>query len=136
MATSDIINYEGIVTEHDNKHVTVHITSEPACTGCHSQGVCSLSESKIIDIAGNYNNLKDGDCVTVQMKQSLGYSAVVLGYLIPFIIVITTLIIFHALGFKEPHAGIIALLSVFVYYSCLLLYKKKISKKFKISLKT
>ena len=135
MSTSKTINYEGIVKEHDNEHVTVHITSEQACTGCHSQGVCSLSENKIIDIAGNYN-LKDGDCVTVQMKQSSGYSAVVLGYLIPLVIVIASLIIFHALGFKESHAGIMALLSIFVYYSCLLLYKKKLSKKFVVSLKT
>ena len=135
MSTSEIINYEGIVKEHDSEHVTVHITSEQACTECHSQGVCSLSENKIIDIAGNYN-LKDGDCVTVQMKQSTGYSAVVLGYLIPFVVVIATLIILNVLNVKESHAGIIALLSVFVYYFCLLLYKKKISRKFEVSLKT
>jgi sigma-E factor negative regulatory protein RseC len=130
------ISHEGIVKEIDNKSVTVQITSKSACAGCHAEGACNLSgkKDKTIDIAGNYN-YKVGDNVTVKMEKSMGYSAVILGYLIPFIIVITTLVVFLALKFKESHAGIIALLSLFPYYLFLLLCKKKISTKFAFSLK-
>jgi sigma-E factor negative regulatory protein RseC len=136
MSDSKTIIHEGIVKKHDNKSVTVQITSKSACSGCHAEGVCSMSgkKDKTIDISGYYN-IKEGDSVIVQMDKSLGFSAVVLGYLIPFVIVIATLLIFLALKFKESYAGIIALLSVFPYYLFLLLYKNKINKKFVFSLK-
>jgi sigma-E factor negative regulatory protein RseC len=137
MSNFKTIDHEGVVKKNDNKSVTVQITSKSACSGCHAEGSCSMSgkKEKIIDIAGNYD-LKEGDCVTVQMNKSLGYSAVALGYLIPFAIVITTLVISLALKLKESYAGIIAILSVFPYYLFLLLCKKKISNKFAFSLKT
>ena len=137
MSKLSTVDHKGIVKKIDDKFVTVQITSESACSACHAEGLCSISgkKDKIIDITGNYN-LKEGDCVTVQMGESLGYSAVILGYLIPFIIVVTTLIVFLALKFEESYAGVIALLSVFPYYLFLLAYKKKINKKFVFSLKT
>ena len=137
MSKSSTVDHEGIVKEIDNEFVTVQITSKSACSACHAEGVCSMSgkENKTINIAGHYN-FKKGDSVIVQMEKSLGFSAVILGYLVPFVIVIATLVIFLALQFKESHAGIIALLSVFPYYLFLLLYKKKINKKFVFSLKT
>ena len=128
------INHEGIVKKCDNNFVTVQITSETACSGCRAKGVCSLSKNNTIDIEGNYS-LNVGDSVIVQMEKSMGYSAVVLGYLIPLIVVMATLIIALALQVKESHAGIIALLSIFPYYFFLFLYKKKIDKKFVFSLK-
>jgi sigma-E factor negative regulatory protein RseC len=136
MPKSSAISHQGIVKKNDNKSVTVQITSKSACSACHAEGTCTMSgqKEKIIDIAGNYN-LKEGDSVTVLMEKSLGYAAITLGYLIPFIIVIATLVIFLALKFKETYAGIIALLSVFPYYLFLLLCKKKINNKFVFSLK-
>ena len=136
MSNLKTVDHKGIVKKIDNNFVTVQITSKSACSGCHAGGACTLSGEKIktIDIAGNYN-LKEGDDVTVQMKQSMGYSAVTFGYLIPLIIVVVTLVVCLDLQVKESHAGIIALLSVFPYYLFLLLYKKKINKKFVFSLK-
>ena len=136
MTDSKIVNHKGTVKKCDNKFVTVQITSESACSACHAEGMCSMSgkKDKTIDIAGNYN-LKEGDSVTVQMEKSMGYSAVVLSYLIPFIIVVATLVVFLALKFKESYAGIIALLSLFPYYFLLFLFKKKINNKFVFSLK-
>ena len=136
MSNIKTVEHTGIVKKHDNRFVTVQITSLSACSGCHAEGACTVSgkKDKTIEIAGSYN-LKEGDCVTVQMEKSLGYSAVVLGYLIPFIVVIASLIVFLALKVKESYAGIIALLSVVPYYFFLLLYKNKINKKFVFSLK-
>ena len=136
MPKSSTVDHEGVVKEIGSEYVTVQITSNAACSSCHAEGVCSMSgkKDKTIDIAGNYN-LNKGDSVIVQMEKSLGFSAVILGYFIPFIIMVTTLVIFLALKFKESHAGIIALLSVFPYYLFLLAYKNKINKKFVFSLK-
>ena len=136
MADSKTISHQGVVKKSDGKSTTVVITSASACSACHAEGMCSMSgkKDKIIDIQGNYN-FREGDNVTVLMEKSLGYSAVALGYLIPFAVVIVTLVVLLALGFKEQHAGVIALLSILPYYFFLLLYRKKINNKFVFSLK-
>ncbi len=137
MSGSKTINHEGVVRQIGDGFVTVAITSVSACSGCHAEGSCPVSgtKEKIIDIKGSYN-LKEGDHVTVQMAKSMGYTALVLVYLVPLAILITALATFLALEFKEVQAGIISLLSIFVYYISLLLCKKKINNKFAFSLKT
>lgn len=137
MSGSKTINHEGVVRQIGDGFVTVAITSVSACSGCHAEGSCPVSgtKEKIIDIRGHYN-LKEGDHVTVQMAKSMGYTALVLVYLVPLAILITALATFLALEFKEVQAGIISLLSIFVYYISLLLCKKKINNKFAFSLKT
>ncbi|MDR2886451.1 MAG: SoxR reducing system RseC family protein [Bacteroidales bacterium] len=136
MSKPATVSHQGVVSKIDGRHIAVVITSESACSACHAEGACSMSgkKEKIIDITGSYN-LKEGDSVIVQMEKSLGYSAIIIGYLIPLITVIATLVIFLALNFKESHAGIFALLSIFIYYIFLLLYRKKINSKFIFSLK-
>ena len=102
MSKFSTVDHEGIVKKNSNEFVVVQITSKAVCLGCHAEGVCAMSgkKDKTINIVGNYN-LKKGDSVIVQMDKSLGFSAVILGYLIPFIIVITTLVVFLALKFKD-----------------------------------
>ncbi len=81
---SGIINHEGIVKNKNENTVIISITSASACSGCHAEGSCSLSgnEEKMIEVRGNYN-VKPGDNVTILMKQSMGYAALFLGYILP-----------------------------------------------------
>lgn len=74
--SSGIINHEGIVKRNDDKSVIVMILVKSACSGCHAEGLCTLSdkEEKIIEIPGRYD-VKQGDLVTILMKQSMGYAA-------------------------------------------------------------
>jgi sigma-E factor negative regulatory protein RseC len=133
---SKTINHTGIIQNLDKESVTILITSESACTGCHAEGSCSMTgkEEKIVEVAGNYN-VKPGDTVTVVMERSTGYLALFLGYILPLIIVIITLIIMAALNYRELIAGLISIASLLPYYFFLYLFREKINNKFIFSLK-
>jgi len=133
---SGFINHEGIVQANDNKSVIVTISSATACSGCHAEGSCKISgmEEKSIEVTGNYN-VKQGDRVTILMKQSMGFTALFMGYLLPLISVITTLIVLVAVNVPELPAGLYSLAILIPYYSVLFFFRKKISEKFTFTLK-
>jgi len=130
------INHKGIVQKTDNKSVTVIISAETACSGCHAEGSCTLSgkEERIVEIAGHYN-VNPGGTVTVLMKQSMGFTALALGYVIPLIIVILCLIVLISLSIPELAAGVISLTLLIPYYFILYLFRRRINDKFIFTLK-
>jgi sigma-E factor negative regulatory protein RseC len=130
------ISHKGIVQKSDNESVTVLITAESACRGCHAEGSCNLSgtEEKIVEVKGSFD-LKNGDTVTVLMKQSSGFTALFLGYIMPLIFVISFLILFATLGYPELVSGLLAISSLLPYYLILYLLRKRINDKFIFSLK-
>ncbi len=130
------IKHDGTVLEVGLDTVTVCISSAAACVGCMVEGSCSLSdkEEKIIKVTGRYN-VKPGDRVTILMDQSMGYSALFLGYLLPLVIVIVSLIIAVSSGISELRAGLISIGTLCPYYLILFIFRKRINKKFTFSLK-
>ncbi len=130
------INHDGIVQKSDDKSVTVSIISSAACSGCHAEGSCSMSgkEEKIIEVPGRYS-VSAGDRVVVIMKQSMGYTALFLGYLLPLIIVIITLIILISVKTPELTAGLTSLAVLIPYYSALWFMRNRINEKFTFTLK-
>jgi sigma-E factor negative regulatory protein RseC len=133
---TECIEHDGIVQESGNNFVTVRISSASACSGCHAEGSCALSgiEEKIIDVTGNYN-VSPGDNVTVIMKQSAGFTALFLGYILPLILMMAILIILISLSFTELIAGLCAIASLVPYYVVLWLCRDHIGKKFTFSIK-
>jgi positive regulator of sigma E activity len=130
------IEHDGIVKSSDKKSVTVTIFTTSACSGCHAEGICSLSgrEEKTVEIPGIYDVLP-GDNVTILMEQSTGYSAVFLGYVLPLILVVALLIILASLSVSELAAGIGALSMLIPYYLTLYFFRNRINKKFTFTLK-
>jgi len=134
--SSNIINHEGIVLSNDGINVIISISSASACSGCHAEGSCSLSgiEEKIIEVHGKYN-VKSRDQVTILMKQSMGYTAVFLGYLFPGIVVVAVLITLISFKVPELFAGLISLAILLPYYTLLYFIRERINKKFTFTLK-
>jgi sigma-E factor negative regulatory protein RseC len=127
--------HKGVVQKSENKSVLVAITAQTACSGCHAEGICTLSgsETKIIEVNGTYN-VKAGDEVTVFMKQKSGYTAVLLAYLIPLVTIITSLIILISLKMSELTAGLLSIAMLIPYFSILFLFRKRINEKFVFTL--
>ncbi len=102
------------------------------------EGPCAVillaAPGKIIDISGRYN-VKPGDSVTVLMKQSMGYSALFLGYILPVILVLVTLAIMISMDAGELAAGLLSLSVLIPYYLILFLLKKRINEIFTFTLK-
>jgi sigma-E factor negative regulatory protein RseC len=134
--SSGTVKHEGIVRRNEGNAVRVSITSVSACSGCHAEGSCTMSgkEEKIIEVFGNYS-VKPGDKVTILMKQSMGYAALFLGYVFPFITVILVLITMIALKVPELTSGLISIAILIPYYSVLYSFRKTINTKFTFTLK-
>ncbi len=130
------IDHEGIVQKTEDNKVIVAIIASSACAGCHAEGSCSLSghEEKIIEVRGKYN-VKPGDRVTILMKQSMGYAALFLGYLLPLIIVVALLITLVSFKVPELASGLISVAILIPYYYIMFLFRKTINEKFKFTLK-
>lgn len=133
---SNTINHKGVVQKSDNESVTVIITSASACSGCHAEGACTLSgkEEKIIEVKGKYD-VREGDNVEVIMRQSTGFAAVFLAYLLPLIIVVISLIVLLWLRFPELVAGLLSIAFLLPYYLLIYFFRKQINDKFVFSLK-
>jgi positive regulator of sigma E activity len=135
-SVSGIIDHEGIVQRTGNNSVFVSISSASACSGCHAEGSCAMSgkEEKIIEIRGTYN-VKAGDQVTILMKQSMGYSALFLGYIFPVIAVIGVLMTMAAFKVPELKSGLASIGILIPYYTILYFLRKRLDKKFTFTLK-
>jgi len=133
----ETIKHDGTVKKADNNSVQVAIVSATACSGCHAEGMCSMAgrTDKLIEVKGRYN-VSPGDRVTVVMDLSNGYRAVVLGYLIPLLIVVASLMIFTMLAFGELVSALFAILILVPYFLILYLFRDRVNRNFNFTLKT
>jgi sigma-E factor negative regulatory protein RseC len=128
----------GIISNIDINSIYVSIQAQSACSSCHSKGVCSVTEmkEKIIEIPRELNDTyKIGDHVTVLMEKSMGTKAVLIGYIIPFLLLLMALILSMEFFKSEIIAGILAIGILAVYYISLYISRDKIKKKFRFSIR-
>ena len=138
MKETDQIEHKGIVKEITGHELQVSIIAQEGCASCNLKGSCSVSDvnEKIIDVSvENPNEFKKGENVTIFYKQSLGFRALFLGYVLPFIILLFTLITSMAMTEKELFSGILSLIVLIPYYLIVYLSKDKIKKTFSFSIK-
>ena len=138
MKETEQIEHKGIIKEITGHELQISIIAQEGCASCTLKGSCSVSEvnEKIIDVAvTNPNEFKIGENVTIYYKQSLGFRALFLGYVLPFIILLFTMITSLAITEKELLSGILSLVILIPYYLIIYLSKDKIKKTFSFSIK-
>lgn len=128
---SERIFHHGVIDHIENDVVFVRILSKSACAACHSKGMCSVSEmtEKLVEVRGASSNYKAGQEVNVILDQTMGNKAVVLGYLIPFVIMIITLVIVSNF-LSELWSGLSAIAILIPYYLLLYVFRDALSKTF------
>lgn len=133
----DTIRHEGTVKQVHENSVLVSIIANSACSGCHAAGVCSLSgkKEKTVEVNGRYN-VSPGEQVTVEMQGSMGMKAVILSYIVPFLIIVAGLVGFSSMSFSEPVAGLISLSLLVPYFLILYVFRNNINRSFSFTLKT
>lgn len=130
------IEHPGVITSIDSSGIKVNITTYSACSSCNAKGVCSISDvkDKIVEVP-NTGDFSVGQEVQVILHQNLGFKAIYLGYVQPFIIVLISLIITSSLTGNELLAGLISLGTLAPYFLILLYFKEKIRNKFTFAIK-
>ena len=132
-----MIEHEGIIDHIDGDVAHVKIDNVSACMSCHAKGACSAAdqEEKFLDVPLQGATYQEGDPVYVQIAKHLGFRAVALGYVYPFLVLMAVLIGMLAVGAEELRAGVVALLSIIPYYLVLYLFRNRIAKSFTFSIK-
>ncbi|MBQ8722057.1 MAG: SoxR reducing system RseC family protein [Paludibacteraceae bacterium] len=126
------IEHQGVIISKDDKIARVKIEQTSACASCHVKSVCGASDKseKIIDANIMDDTLKVGDQVTIIGQKSLGFQAILLAYILPFIVIIATLFIVNVFTTNEIIIGTCALASLIPYFIVLRLMRNKIQAKF------
>jgi sigma-E factor negative regulatory protein RseC len=130
------ISHEGVVEEMDEKGIRVKISGLAACSECQARGACSVSEGKekYLTVPLNGSSYTEGDRVHVTISQSLGFMALFLGYGIPFLLVLTLLLIMSGVSDNELANGLVSLGSLLPYYVVLRLFRSRIDRQFLFTL--
>ena len=114
------IKHLGIVENINGSRLKVKIVQSSACSACSVKGHCSASETKekIIDVY-NKNNVpcQVGERVMIVGTTSMGMKAVLLAFVLPFIVLLLALIISLKLtGGDEAVSALVSLGTLVPYY--------------------
>lgn len=137
MSKKNEICHNGIVNSVKDNKIEVRILAKSACSACHSKSMCSMSEmeEKIIEIYNfKQNKYKTGDKVEVTMNLSMGNKAVLLGYGIPFIILISSLITTYNISNNEAISGLVVIVCLTIYYVLLHFLRNKLRNTFSFNI--
>lgn len=117
------LEHVGLVTDTLNGRVKISLVGA-GCSACH-KSLCMLGDSKAkeVEISTNTNEFKAGDEVIVKINPASGYKAVALLYLLPFILMMLSLVVISRLGYHEGIAGLTSLLILVPYYGMIYLQK-------------
>lgn len=135
---ANIIKHHGIVENIDGSHIRVRIMQTSACISCSAKGYCSSADSKekIVDVYDAINTYHPGDKVMIHAATSMGMQAVLIAFVIPFIILIAAL--FITMSFSEGDellSASISLLTLIPYYIVIYFCRNRIRKNFSFTLK-
>ena len=136
--TNNTIKHLGIVENIQGSHLSVRIVQTSACAACSVKGHCSSADSKdkIIDIidtaAASY---QVGENVMVVGETSMGMMAVVLAFVLPFVLLIFSLFLLMALIENELYAALLSLAVLISFYFVLWLNKTRLKQQFSFTIK-
>ena len=132
-SSKDTIIHSGIIHKVEDDKIIVNIIAQSACASCHAKGMCSIAdmEEKSIEVHKiSGRKYKEGEKVSVAMEKSMGTKAVMIGYVIPFFVVLISLIIFTIFTSNEGLAGLISLGLLIPYYLGVYFMRDKLKKVF------
>ena len=135
----NIVTHPGIIKKVEGDKVEVAIMVTSGCASCEIKGACSVSDVEEKSVVVKIENAKDfkaGQQITIEMSQSLGTWAVLLGYVFPFLVLFFGLLVFVNLGLDQGLAGLLALLLLLPYYFALYLSRNYLSSRFSYNIRS
>jgi sigma-E factor negative regulatory protein RseC len=134
---SEIIEHSGIIQNVNGKHIQVKIVQLSACSSCHAKGACSAADvdDKLIDVETDQTDFSVGETVLLYGQSSMGLLAVFLAFVIPFLLILFTLLILKLYISNEALAGSIALVTLVPYFFILSRFNSTLKSKLKFQVK-
>lgn len=132
--SNTLIKHLGSITKIDKNSLTISLLGIIHCESCQAKKNCSLADSNLQEIIVEDNSrlFKLHETVEVIIQKNTGLKAVFWSYVLPFLILMSSLIITtHFM--RESIAGIISLLMLIPYYLFLYFFNPFFKKDFKIA---
>lgn len=133
----DVIKHPGVVVKKENGKIFVNILARSACSSCDAKSICSVSEveEKTIEVYHDPRKVYEvGDKVDVVMQKTLAPKAVFLGYILPFLLVLLSLILMVSFTANEGLSALVSLGLLLPYYLVIYFLREKLNKTFMFSL--
>lgn len=128
---SNKISHSGIIHCITDGCIRVQIVQTSACAACKVASHCNAAESKIkiVDVmSNNTSGYKVGQEVTVWASKDVANRALMLGFGVPFLLLICVLMVALKLTGNEGIAALAAIASLVPYYVALWLMRDKIQQ--------
>jgi sigma-E factor negative regulatory protein RseC len=126
------IRHEGVVLTTEGEMARVEILQTSACAACKAKQMCMSAESqqKIID-AVMTEPMKAGDQVEVVVREHLAWEAVLLAYVMPFVLMVGVIAALdYWTAWSEAVTGTLSLCALAVYFLVLSMFKHRLQKQF------
>ena len=136
--TEDTICKEGIVRAVNGDNIEVEITVSSACSECHAKSICIPTDHRQETVTAQSlygERFEPGEKVQLVLKGSIGNKAVVLAYLLPFLVLMIALFGTYAITKSELAGVIVSLVFVILYFIILKTQNKKIEQKIQFFVK-
>ncbi len=132
------IRHNGLIFDIVGNRVDVAVTPDSACSSCKAAAMCVVSdtEDKVISVVTEHPEIYEiGEQVEVAVGRGMGVKAVLLAYVVPFMVLLAALLALIGAGAGEVAAGLLSLGAVGIYYICLYFFRKHIESEivFKIN---
>lgn len=131
----NFVRHVGKISKIINGVITVSLIGNFQCEACNAKRGCGISDSELkeIEVIDTYSKFSINESVEVILAKELGLKAVLWAYVIPFILLLSVLII-TSYFLKEWIAGILSLLILIPYYFILYILRRSFKKKYKFSI--
>ncbi|MBN2215354.1 MAG: SoxR reducing system RseC family protein [Bacteroidales bacterium] len=132
MGSTDCFDQTGTIEEVKENSVLVRFQSAPACGSCMAKSVCGVGSAgkNLIEIHHRTHGYSVGDSVKIIISRSMGFRALFIGYVLPFLLVVLLLVMSKMLGYNDLISGLISLVVLLPYYLALYFLREKVNKQF------
>jgi len=128
----ELIRHTGVVMSVSGTIAHVEIVQTSACSACKAKSMCMSAESQVkqMDVI-MLEPMQVGDKVEVEVRERLAWKAVLLAYILPFIVMMGIIALLdYMTDWSEAVVGSLSLCGIALYYIGLSMFKHRLQKQF------
>ena len=128
----EMIRHEGIIMSTDKELAHIRIVQTSACSACKAKSMCMSAESREKEMdAVMLEPMKPGDKVEVEVRERLAWKAVLLAYILPFIVMVGLITVLDFVTeWPEEVVGTVSLCGIALYYIGLSVFRHRLQTQF------
>jgi sigma-E factor negative regulatory protein RseC len=137
-SAGNTVVHAGTVAAVFESGVDVAIVSEAACGNCKMKKACGMEETadKTVTVfTPDAGLFRVGEPVEVLMKQSMGYRAIAIAYLLPVVVVLAALAALVRSGVPELVSGPGALGFLAIYYMVIYRFRDRLGRQVRFEIR-